>query len=255
MLRNIVRFLFTVAFALLLLLEADPITTLIRSHPAICLQLIAMGILFGAVIIFAIRTLTRPTAAVPVEVSRLTKLEGLRPSTGTAEGAFTIQRRARHEAAHAVIALALGKENIRADVVQTEHRGGQVRYQNPGMPVADFAYTDMLIGFGGQIVDVQAGHFDHGSRDDMRGVTDATLLILSTGQRPSGYEGPLTADGLVRGARLAAEQLLEQHRISVDRVTAALIKHGRLNDSDLSLLVEILDCTAPARRITDLEES
>ncbi len=244
MLTIILRFLGALLLSALLFFGAEAIVSTIGTDPTVWIQLLAGGLLLGSIFKLFGRLLTRLTSE-----GRSTGESGVgspafavstvAAELAAAERGFPVERRARHEAAHAVIAMVKGKKDVRANVSLFGEIGGTVDFETPIMPLSDATYIDMLISFGGQIVDLEAGHYDGGSRNDMRHVTDSALLIISTDQKPAGYDGLLTTDALVRAARKEAEQLLDEHVDAVDRVTHALLKHHRLTDSDLTLLVDV----------------
>ncbi|MFT4284311.1 MAG: hypothetical protein QM598_05695 [Protaetiibacter sp.] len=157
----------------------------------------------------------------------------------TPEG-FPDARRARHEAAHAVVALALGLQNVRANIAIRGIVGGQVDYDRDlasATPVADQAFERMIINFAGQIVDVDAGHADWGAVADMGAVVEAAFLVVSTGARPERLQGEVTIDSLARQASEAAACILEVHRAAVDRIQSALVEHRVLADAQLRALM------------------
>lgn len=155
------------------------------------------------------------------------------------EDDFQLERRARHEAAHAVVAFHFRKPRIRADVVRTHRVGGSVSYGGVHGPLADITYQDMQICFAGQIVDIAAGYIDGGAQDDMRRITDLAMMILSTGARPEGLTGRVTAERLVRSARADAAAILAKYEPAIDRIATALIEKRILNTVELTTLMDL----------------
>lgn len=229
MLTAIFRALFTLAGCFFFYTLAKPLLELVSIDPVESVQFLAAVVASAAVLRLIVRLMDprRTVAHAHAQAARFAAVAVLEEDA-SAERGFDRTRRARHEAAHAVIALHVGRENVIADVMIYGSRGGQVTYETPAGPIADTAYADMLISFGGHIVDIQSGRFDGGSQVDMRSLTEAALLILSTGLRPAGYSGELTLEALVCTARDDATRILDEQAGVVDAITIALEQDRRL---------------------------
>lgn len=217
--------------------------TAVQRTPAEAISLLAALIAFTETIRLALRlTRTRAFASgVPTGLARpipagAAAMAALRRDP-TSSYDLGLERRARHEAAHVAVALAVGREDVSTDLFIRGASGGQTRYSCGDAPLADATFEDMIIGYAGHLVDVDAGHFDRGSLGDMRSLIEQAVLILSTGQRPALHNGELTIDGLVRCARQAAQRILAQHQEDVDRIAAALAEQHALDDTQLRELI------------------
>lgn len=230
MVTAIFRALFALAGCYFLFVLADPLLELVSADPVETVQFLAFAFAIVAVLQLTVRLMftRRSAVSAPAAVARLTSATALEEEVSAARG-FDRTRRARHEAAHAAIALHVGMENVAADIMIHGSRGGRVTYETPNGSLVDAAYADMLISFGGHIVDVQGGRFDGGSQADMRSLTEEALLVLSTGLLPTGYTGELTLDGLVCAARDEATRILEESAGIVDAIAIALEQDHRLS--------------------------
>lgn len=142
---------------------------------------------------------------------------------------------ARHEAAHAVVGHSLGCTVTRATIAPSGARFGFVEYTLPVPRVApgDEAWIAMVSGLAGRAADHGAGIHDGGSRSDVRDALDCAAVIVSSGHRPDGYEGPLTSDGLIAAATKRAAAILEAHQALFDELTARLVETTTLTGAAL----------------------
>lgn len=148
-------------------------------------------------------------------------------------------RRARHEAAHAVVAHHVGMLNVRADLHTIGASGGNTSYQHSStVRLVDLEYSSIMISLAGQVLDFAGGHHDYGAKGDIEKATESAITIISAGEHPATYRGPLTLDGLIRQARIDTERLLADHRDAVDRITEALLQRTSLDVDDLKQLVD-----------------
>lgn len=146
---------------------------------------------------------------------------------------------ARHEAAHAVVATALGARVIDADVTRAAGWDGHCSYTFPAATaLQDLAYARIAISLAGNVIDLATGRHDTGSLDDVRSAHEMAAAVISTGHRPAGYAGPLTTDGLLEGGRVRAAHLLAAHRSTVDDLATdlAAAQDGRLTAHQLDEL-------------------
>lgn len=150
-----------------------------------------------------------------------------------------LERFARHEAAHAVVAIALGMTAVTADIHTVGDRGGRVTYEpDEDLTVHEQSFDALVFGFAGQLADHSTGHFDQGSMRDMGLQQLRMMTIIATGQRPERHTGPLTVEALIESTRTEAELLLTQHAAAHERITEALIADRALNDQRLRELAE-----------------
>jgi hypothetical protein len=139
------------------------------------------------------------------------------------QGDWSVERRARHEAAHAVACAWAGDRVQLVDVHEVAGRGGRMVPEHAQKPYADHSWGLLVTLVAGQLVDVESGTHDYGASNDIAQALEAVAAILSTGQRPTGYTGDLTSDGLFTAARKEAAAAIAQHADVVDAVAAALI--------------------------------
>lgn len=232
-----------IAIAVFMLIS-DQLIALVPSDPGAAVRSLCV-LLMITVVVTGTWRMTRPKEIL-VRGGAIQIMGG--PGRGTTRSDITpddyqLERRARHEAAHAVVALHYGKPTVRADVIRNHRVGGSVSYGSVTGDLADIAYQNMQISFAGQIVDIASKYFDGGSQDDMRHITDTAMMILSTGARPEGFTGSITAERIVRSARAEAAIVLGRHEAAIDRITAALVEKRMLNHTDLIALLELPDQT------------
>jgi hypothetical protein len=151
----------------------------------------------------------------------------------------TDERRARHEAAHAVVAHALGCAVEKVTVVESERAGGYTRVSFP-VPRPDLAgqhFILMSVFLAGRDVDTINAFHDTGAQSDMERLVQSAAAILSTGQRPAGYDGPLTLDGLILAATERTRSILAEQDQAVEAITAALTDRRTILGSELRNLM------------------
>lgn len=157
-----------------------------------------------------------------------------------ADARQSLERRARHEAAHAVAGTWAGNFIVKVDVQQIGITGGRCESAPPVGSMADSAYALMVLSIAGQVVDTGSGVFDYGAQSDMNKVLEGAAMVLSTGQRPSGYRGELSSDALVAAAREDATEALCRFSGVVEEITSWLTTHpgSVLRGPDLEQLLE-----------------
>lgn len=131
---------------------------------------------------------------------------------------------ARHEAAHAVVAWSAGAQVISIDVIPVLDRGGRCSARLPGESLVQDAWVSLQLSLAAIVEDEcnQVRAQGGGSADVSQAITQVAVII-STGQRPDGYEGALTFDGLIGGATARARQILEEHEDLIEAITAQLL--------------------------------
>lgn len=221
------------------MLISDQLIALVPSDPGAAVRSLCVLLMIAVVVTGIWRMMHPGHTSVSTMAAGPASLAAARVGNLDEEADYQLERRARHEAAHAVVALHHGKPTVRADVIRNHRVGGSVSYGSVHGAIADVAYQNMQISFAGQIIDVAGGYLDGGSQDDMRQVTDTAMMILSTGARPEGFAGSLTVERLVRSARAEAATLLGNHEAAIERITAALVEKRILNHADLVTLLEL----------------
>lgn len=138
-----------------------------------------------------------------------------------------VYRRARHEAAHAIVAKVLGCVEIEVSVEGSSMSSGSTSYLLPGgLSTWDKAYINMSVCLGGQIVDVEGGWSDSGSLLDVDALHKNAIRILSCGKRPRRFHGKLCLDGLINQARQVACSILVSHNTEFERLVDRLVTAG-----------------------------
>ncbi len=148
---------------------------------------------------------------------------------------LALERRARHEAAHAVVAHVLGCTVTRADVLVEGGVGGSVHFELPVpvLPDHEAAWVSMRATLAGRTIDYSRGEHDRGASSDVQRALLHAAVIVSAGLRPAGYTGGLTTDELLAAASDDAHRILTTHADVVEEITAALVAHSVLGSHDL----------------------
>lgn len=138
-----------------------------------------------------------------------------------------LRRRARHEAAHVVVALCGGARTVHADVRSRplpdgRTSGGQMNFDLEHLGQVEALWLEVQLCHAGNIVDHDAGHYDGGAVNDMHRALAAAAGILSAGIRPEGFDEDLTSDELMRAGRAAARRTLAEHAAALERITDRL---------------------------------
>jgi len=223
--------------------------TVFAADPASWLKLLIVclvGLTFGSFIVRSLRREPRvptgSTGTVGAAIRAATR-EELRAEEESRP------RRARHEAGHAVVAIQVGRQHVRANVHVARGMGGRVSYEHPANErLVDVEYSEIMIALAGQVLDLADGHHDFGAKGDIGAAAESALTIVSAGEHPSAYRGPLAIDALVRQARVDVERLLVDQAAAVDRVTAALLQQNALEVDELLHLVRPDIAAASAER-------
>lgn len=165
------------------------------------------------------------------------------------ENSAEIERRARHEAAHAVAGAWAGNQILSLDVLDSPGRGGQCHSTPIEGPIPDSAFGLMCLAVAGNLVDTENGHFDTGAQDDMQTLLRAAAAIISTGKAPTGYRSILTSDALISTARGVAQDALARFpHVVEDLVTVLVANPSRvLAGEQLDKLLEPVTSMRPAQ--------
>lgn len=136
-----------------------------------------------------------------------------------------LARFARHEAAHAVVARAMGGEVPLVTVERLDaHVGGRTTSLWPEQwPLWDQAWAALVTAIAGNVADVAAGDHDGVASSDMDRVGGLIPVIMSTGCQPSGSSGDLSWDGLIGGARVVAGEILALNVEACSRLSELLV--------------------------------
>jgi hypothetical protein len=145
-----------------------------------------------------------------------------RPSGGS-DDLWSLERRARHEAAHAVACTWAGDRVALVDIESVGHRGGRIVPEHAAKALPDHAWGRLVTLVAGQLVDAESGAHDYGASNDMAQALEAVASILSTGQRPTGYVGELATDALFTAARQEAAAAIAEHSDVFEALVAALV--------------------------------
>lgn len=161
-----------------------------------------------------------------------------------------LERRARHEAAHAVACSWVGGRVLRVDIESAGMRDGLCLTEHAEKRLPDNAWSRLVTQVAGQLVDVEDGAHDYGSSNDMARALESVAAILSTGQCPTGYDGELTTDALFAAARKAAAEAITRHSQVLDDLTAALLANPErpLSGPALDRLLEPVAPATPTSR-------
>ena len=149
--------------------------------------------------------------------------------------------RARHEAAHAVVARALGHTVTCADIRHAGDRSGRVEFVPPlpSRGMGPDLWDELTIAMAGSALDLAEGRHHAGSRDDIQLAEATAAALISTGHTPEGADGPLgTIARATAAARARAARILTDHRDQVDVLAAALIRRRRLTGRQIHDLLQ-----------------
>lgn len=151
------------------------------------------------------------------------------------------QATAYHEAGHAVAAWKLGYRPISASVVAAEGSVGEVWHENPFSGVnLEFDGTDLarsrveraiMIRLAGPIA--QKRYRPTSWRRGQGGADYAVAADLALRVCGSGE----VASAFLKWLDLRAKALIEDHWPAVERLAAALIKHGTMNQEEIAALM------------------
>ncbi len=159
-----------------------------------------------------------------VRAARTVRFDQPRVAANRWDALASLDQRARHEAAHAVTVAAMGGAVVSLDIRGSGNQGGLCLAQLPdSMPVVDSLWAQLVLALAGNTVDLAGGHHDSGAQSDMGCAMQAAAGIISTGHRPAGYDGPLTFDGLLSGARDQAGIILAVNTDQLESIAARLV--------------------------------
>ncbi|UQN30484.1 hypothetical protein [Brachybacterium kimchii] len=134
----------------------------------------------------------------------------------------TLRRRAEHEAAHTVAAHELGAviTGVWATGSRASQIGGAVHSSIAGLGATGVAHewASAVGALAGTVWDQNHGITDQGGRNDLQIVAGLLTQILIWGERPPGFEGPMTYESLLTGLTTRTRQLLTDNDALVHAV-------------------------------------
>ena len=141
----------------------------------------------------------------------------------------SITQRRRHEAAHAVIAHALGGTVMAADIHQKGDAGGSVEALPPIPSISPehTMWTRLQIAVAGAAQDVTDGNLNYGSSSDINKALYQATMLTAAGWTPEGYTGPLNPNSLMAYAIETDKQLLAQRQDATTAIEKALHRQGQ----------------------------
>ena len=154
----------------------------------------------------------------------------LRPAWEASRGRIDGPGRARHEAAHAVVAHSLGHTILSADIRHAGDRGGRVE-SVPPLPsrgAGPDLWDALTITVAGNVLDLAEGRHNISSRDDIRAAETIAAAMISTGHAPDPDAPPRTIARAADDARARANWILITHKNRVNALAAALIERRAL---------------------------
>lgn len=135
----------------------------------------------------------------------------------------------RHEAAHAVALLAQGGTLWSIELKRVGSSAASVTGEFGGdLLVQDFAWKHLVWGLASHVIDEADDVHSEGSTHDITNALQNVATILSTGRRPTGYEGELSMDQLIAGARAHAKALLDTHHDTLEALQTELLSSDRV---------------------------
>lgn len=141
------------------------------------------------------------------------------------------RRVAEHEAAHALVWAACGLEVTRVrlypDAVTSS--GARTEFRWCGPYTVDTMWKYMLGSVAPAVWDYDHGYLDLGAQSDVQATATTAHWIIAVGERPAGYDGPLTIDGLLSGAAQQARTLLDEHHRELTHLADIFTQAGAVD--------------------------
>lgn len=156
---------------------------------------------------------------------------------------ISITQRRRHEAAHAVIAHALGGTVISVDIHWIGHVGGSVEAVPP-IPSAGPAHTmwvQLQIAVAGAAQDTIDDIVNYGSSTDIDKALCQAVTLTAAAWTPDGYNGPLNPGDLITYAIEVDKQLLEERQHAVAAIEKALTDRDELTGVEVHEILNNLN--------------
>lgn len=155
-----------------------------------------------------------------------------RISAELATNRLTAERVRAHEAAHAVVAHVLGHTitSVTINDLTINAIGGTVNWISlRTLPAVDSAFRGMHAAAAGWTLDLMEGDHHPGSSGDIAAMHNFASMVLSTGQRPTGYHGPMDRDALVSDVIERTRSLLIETTGAQKTLVTALPRTGTLS--------------------------
>lgn len=154
----------------------------------------------------------------------------------------SITQRRRHEAAHAVIAHALGGTVMAADIHQKGDAGGSVEALPPIPSISPehTMWTRLQIAVAGAAQDVTDGNLNYGSSSDINKALYQATMLTAAGWTPEGYTGPLNPNSLMAYAIETDKQLLAQRQDATTAIEKALTDKDKLTGIEVHHILDTL---------------
>lgn len=162
-------------------------------------------------------------------------IASMRPTSNQQEIKRSLETRARHEAAHAVVAHVLGHLVVSASIAPLGSSGGRVAWQHKTNSLASVDH--IAIGFAGPLAegtgDVLPGHLRHD--DDY-----SKLLHMSMAASVTDPAARTPTQILDEGTAVA-RRLIAEHATAIDVLTKALLTTDEERDLDEHEIQRLLD--------------
>lgn len=164
--------------------------------------------------------------------------------THAQEAPRTDESKARHEAAHAVVAHSLGCTITEISIIPEGIAGGHTTI-HPAVPRTNLAtqsFDLMSALLAGREVDTASAIYDTGAGNDMERLVRAAACVISTGERPAGYEGELSTDALICAASERTRSIVKQYETFIESITEKLLEVKVMTGHELQLLLPARGC-------------
>lgn len=149
-------------------------------------------------------------------------------------GRMSDQRRARHEAAHAVVAHHSGLVVTSVNIAVSGSFGGRCNASTPPATTCqDAAMAQLQFAVAGARLDQRSGDHDRASESDFGSIAREIAAIQSTGLAPAGFTGPLTFDALIAHAMGVVDLVLDCHGEQIDEIADRLTARRQLAHHDI----------------------
>lgn len=149
-------------------------------------------------------------------------------------------RTARHEAAHAVVALAMGLQVIEVEVAPEGEPEGVCRWSvpgdDPGWTNKRFQHAVVCVSLAGPLVENEHHDTWLGSHFDMSRAQAAAAALVTLNRAPGRYTSTVTIDEVLAEGRRHALAVLEEHAAAVEAFADELAHRGRLAGQDVRTL-------------------
>ncbi len=151
----------------------------------------------------------------------------------------SLVERARHEVAHAVVAVALGGVVLECTTMETQVSGGHVTFVVPVGDVDRALWVDLVTclagfrAFGGD----DSRRLRRTCRDDVIEAAGLAAQLVAAGGRYGDHEATVT--NLIRAAAEEADRLLAMHATAVDELVGALQVRRALDHATIATAIGV----------------